>query len=317
MNPLKAEIVHLTHNDLDAIGCMLNLELATPGIKKTTFHTNYQNLNEKTHEVLAYINQNPVKLLVISDIAFASNKSDLLELQSVVQDGLGIKILYFDHHVYGAGFFDDITFKYIHDIKDSATGIMFKYFNKDDTLKELSKYINDYDTWVETSPTFKISLGVNDWLWNESKNKSMDQIVYEIVQNNYKLPKMFIDYFKNYTTNYTNKLQSLKERGLFVNDGFLAMVFTDEYFNEALYESFHLNGNKMALIINSYGIIRMRFSTIDCLTIPEKEKIKIAIMGKLDHGHLNAFSIKVENSNFEKIMGKVQELTTIINTNKP
>jgi len=321
LNQLKQEIVHLTHNDCDAVGCMINLHYAFPNSFIQTFHTNYKDLNEKIHDVLEYIHKHNIKLLVISDVSFAQNKSELLHIQEEVQNKLNIKILYFDHHTYSDDFFNDITFYYKHDVTKSATLIINETLNNSINvnleLNKLSKIINDFDIWVENSKTFKLSLGVNDWFWSELKYKSIDDVAYNIINNNYKMPKSFLNYFKEYTNKYELKLKNLKEKQLFVNDGFLALVFTDEYFNEALYESFHTNNNKMALIINSYGIIRIRFSTIDCLENSEKEKIKFSIMNTLEHGHLNAFSIKVENSNFEKIMKKVQELNQIINENKP
>ena len=318
MNQLKEEIVHLTHHDADALGTMLNLHYITPNTPKTTFHTNYRNLTEKVQEVIEHIQKHPVKMLVISDVAFTSNKEDLLRLQRIVQDELGIKIAYFDHHVYNDGFFDDITFKYKHDINDSATLIMNKAFKiNNEQLNKLSNLINVFDVWIERSPLFKISLDLNDWFFNELKTKSFDQIASEIIRNNYKLPAKFADYTRNHQKLCVKKLSSLKERGLFVSDGFVSMIFTDDFINQALYETFNVDKNKVALIVNSYGIIRIRFSTIDCMTDAEKQKIKMAIMGKLDIGHLNAFSLKVENSNFEKIMSKVHELISIINSNKP
>jgi len=318
LNTLKPEIVHLNHNDSDAIGCSLNLHYSMPDRKKVMFNTNYTDLLEKINDVILYIQKNNVDLLVISDISFADNLSDLLHIQSEVQDKLGVKILYFDHHTYKPDFFKDITFFYIHDITKSATLIMNEAFHsKNENLNKLSKLINDFDIWVEDSNTFNISIALNEYLWNGIKNKSIDAVIKEIIDNDYKLGKNFIDFFKKHTIDSKNTLKNLKEKGLFINDNFLSIIFTDEYFNDALYESFHNDKCKVAIIVNSYGIFRIRFSTINCLSDSEKEKIKLAIMGTLEYGHLNAFSLKVQNSNFKKIMSKVQELTTIINTNKP
>lgn len=317
MQELKKEIVHFTHNDLDAMGCIINLNYAMPDIKKTIFHTNYQDLNEKVHDVIEYIHKHPVSLLVISDISFAQSKHELLHIQEVVQNQIGVKILYFDHHTYADNFFEDITFRYYHELTKSATLIMNKAFNvNNEKLNQLSQLINDFDIWVEDAKTFSVSLGINDWFWNELKYQSIDNLAYSITNNDFSLPDTFVQYYKAYQAKFKNKLDSLKAKKLFINDGFTALVFTDDYFNEALYESFHINKNQIAFIVNSYGIIRIRFATVDCLSTEIKEKIKFAIMGTLEHGHLNAFSIKVKNSNFEKLMTKVQELTQIVNTNK-
>lgn len=319
MNQLKKEIVHFTHTDADALGCALVLDYATPNTKKITYHTNYQNIREKTQEVLDYIHQYSPSLLVISDISFASEKHELLLLQEI-NNKTDTKVILFEHHEYDEGFFNDITINYIHDKSKCATLIMRDYFKVENKhLNNLCQIINSFDIWQEHNPLFPVGLGFDNWFWNEhkSKNKSIEQIAHEIAENGYTLPKDFKNYFQEYTKAFTNKLQNLKDRQLFIDDGFIALVFTDEYFNEALHESFSKNGNKVALIVNSYGIIRIRFSTVEPLSIDTKEKIKIGILGKLDHGHLNAFSIKIDNSNFEKIMAKVQELTAIINKHKP
>lgn len=317
MNELKKEIVHLTHNDLDALGCIINLNHAIQNTNTTTFHTNYQDLNEKVHDVIEYIHKHPVNLLVISDISFAQSKHELLHIQEVVQNNLGVKILYFDHHTYADDFFDGITFKYYHDITKSATMIMNEAFNSgNEKLNQLSKLINDFDIWVEDSKTFAVSLGINDWFWNELKYRSIDDLAWTITQNNYSLPDTFVNYYKAYQAKFKTKLSNLKSKQLFVDDGFTSLIFTDDYFNEALYETFNTNKNQIAFIVNSYGIIRIRFATIDCLPQSTKEKIKFAIMGTLEHGHLNAFSIKVHDSNFDKLMAKVQELAAIVNTHK-
>ncbi len=314
MNELKPEIVHLTHNDLDCLGCILNLNYAIPHTKKIVFHTNYQNLNDKVHDVIDYIHKHTVSLLVISDISFAQSKEKLLLIQEEVQNKMGVKILYFDHHAYAEDFFEDITFKYYHDITKSATLIMNEVFNSTNkNLNQLSKLINDFDIWNEGTKTFNVSLGINDWFWNELKYRSINDLAHSIILNDFKMPLSFVTYYKTYQFKFKNKIDSLKSRQLFINDGFISLIFTDDYFNECLYETFHKEKSQIAFIINSYGIIRIRFATINCISNELKEKIKFAIIGTLEHGHLNAFSEKIENFNFNKIMFRVQELTKIVN----
>lgn len=47
----EEELIVFTHSDLDAIGCMLNIEHKLPTVKKKYFHTNYSNIPERVYEI--------------------------------------------------------------------------------------------------------------------------------------------------------------------------------------------------------------------------------------------------------------------------
>jgi len=304
--------VHFTHNDLDAIGCMLHLHAATINTTKITFCTNYRDLDEKASRVIEYCTNNPIEILVISDISFASHKELLLSLQDLQKY---CKVLFIDHHEYPSDFFDDITMTYRHDISKSATSIMRDFFSTtNEQLNALSELIEIFDIWIDTNTQFPLAVALNEYFQQSLRTKDILSIYESIIRNNYKLPSDFVNWYKQYKLDYTSFIDTLKRKNLLMSDGFFTVVFTDEYFNEILLEEFR-NGTSFALIANSYGIVRYRFNTAK-LNRESKEAIKLKLIGTLDIGHLNAFSDKIQNSNFNKIMDKVQEVHHLLEAYK-
>lgn len=303
-------IVHFTHHDLDALGCMLHLDIATPNSKKTHFHTNYLNMQEKVSDVYDYCYLNKPDLLIISDISFSTNKNELYKLQEILDI---CPIIFIDHHEYEENFFDDIRIPYFHDITKSATKItqeVFKTKGKNKNLDALSDIINSFDIWLQNESNFKVSMALNDYFWTVNEKLSLENMMFRFKENDYKPPN-FKTFFEKYNADFKQKYESFKKRKLITSDGFFAVCFVDEYFNEILYEEF-TKGVEFVFIANSYGITRFRFNSFGKLTRPQKEEIKLKLIGTLNIGHLNAFSDKIQNSNFDKIMNKVKEVHNIL-----
>lgn len=307
-------IVHFTHHDLDALGCCLHLDYATPGIKKKTFHTNYRDIEEKTSEVYDYCIENKPKLLLITDISFASSKLQLKKLEEILSL---TKVILLDHHEYPENFFNDIKIKSVIDITKSATKITqekLKTKGKNKNLDALSDMINIFDIWLSKEKSFGISLALNSYFWRLNDKLSIEQILEKIKNNDYKPPK-FKEFYKNNMEKVIPFLKKSREKKLITSDGFFTVAFIDDYFNEVLYEEFN-SGVEFVMIANSYGITRFRFNTSGKLTRKQKEEIKLKLIGTLDIGHLNAFSDKIQNSNFDKIMARVEEVYKIVDKYK-
>lgn len=306
----STEIVHLTHHDLDALGCMLNLEIATPGIPKKTFHTNYVDIEEVISDVCEYISLNSPKLLVISDISFSRHKHLLLRLQNQ-----NIKAIFIDHHRYTDSFFDDIHIKIHHNNNKSAAKItqeVFKTLGKNKNLDTLTNLIDVFDIWQDTREEFKSTLTINSYFWEKVNKKGLDNFYYDVLDNNYKLPHDFVQFYKENIREAQEKVQKARDKKLIMSDGFITTVFMDEFFNEVLYEEFK-KGVQFVVIANSYGIVRYRFSNHSRLSDEIKIQIKKELLPDPNIGHLNAFGDKIPNHNFDKIMEKVKEVYYIIN----
>jgi oligoribonuclease NrnB/cAMP/cGMP phosphodiesterase (DHH superfamily) len=313
---LSNEILHFTHSDLDALGCMLHLEYALPTTPKQVFHTSYLDIEEKTTEVIDYAQKHFPKMLLISDISFTQSKHLLLRLQELSK--LGITIILLDHHAYPDDFFDGITIKYVHDISKSATKICQEFFKtegKNESLDKLSDIINAFDIWLDKTPLFHTGMILNDWFWQKIKFgnniTSIEGLMNQIVANNYKILPDFKPFAIEHVASAKTFIDKAKEKNLIASDGFMTVAFCDEYFNDILYEEFS-RGIDFVVIANSYGITRFRFNTKANLSTEQKLEIKGQLIKDVNIGHLNAFSDKIQNSNFDKIMTRIQEVSKII-----
>jgi len=302
-------MIIFTHNDLDAISCMLNIHIATNKMP-VTFHTNYKNIEEKTYEIIDYIDKHQVSKIYILDISFSQNKHNLISILKK-----NIPVIFLDHHTYEPGYFESLlnfkNFKYVHDISKSAGLITYEYFhnvNKSKALDVFTSISDTYDLWQVKKPNFDEALQLNNYFWTVG----IDWMFNEMINNNYKLPNNFKSTNDKYLIDRKKGLESLYNKKLIRSDGTTSIVFADQWFTEALLSEFD-KGSKVVIIANSYGIMRIRFNAQ--LDIDDKiwKAIKNDILGTENIGHLHAFSLKIEKNGFEEIMEKIQELVSIIN----
>ena len=302
-------IVNLNHNDLDALGCILHLNNKTPTVNKKYFYTNYRDLEEKVADVYDFCFMNTPDLLLITDISFSNYKHLLKKLEEIK---VICPVIFIDHHAYEDGFFDEFNFPIYHDITKSATLICEKYFKTtNESLNNLSNLINIFDTWDMTSPEFRASLSLNNFFYKKTENISIDEYADIIKNDGYKLPDLK-EFIKQDIETSKTKIENFRKRKLITSDGFFTVAFVDECFNEILYEEFMKHKVEFVLIANSYGITRFRFNALGKFSTQQKEEIKQKLIGTLNVGHLNAFSDKIQNSNFDKIMNRVEEVYKIL-----
>ena len=77
--PLK--YVCLTHNDLDACGCVAVLEETLKPVKY--FYTNYADLHEKIFELTEFCKENRISNVIIADVSLSQCRDSLIQLQSL------------------------------------------------------------------------------------------------------------------------------------------------------------------------------------------------------------------------------------------
>lgn len=299
------EITLFTHNDLDALGCMLNIHAALPTTRVETFHTNYRNIHERVEETIAYVNRNSIPLVIITDVSFSQHR-DLLV--SIIETGA--KIIYLDHHIYPTGFFEGLKMDWVHDTERSATQITYDYFSnqgKSENLDAITQLINTYDLWKIKDEHFNTSLELNEYFWGQG----IDWLFSEITTNGYKLPRNYLEFVSDYNSKADAALKKYYQKGLIHQAGNTSIAFIDEFFNNVLLKEFG-EGKEILLIANSYGIIRIRFNQFSTIDKTIKEAIKVDICGTADTGHLNAFTVKVEHNSFEHIMGEIKRIMAIM-----
>ena len=181
----QTELVVMTHNDLDALGCMLNIEYKMPGIPKKYFHTNYADIDQVVAEIERYVLAERNTHILIPDVSFADNKPALARLYNIAH------VTHIDHHLYPEGFWDDFPkMKVVHDMTKSATKLcneFFKNTGKNERLDKLSFLIDVYDIWQSADPAFDLSQDLNEYFWASISYGVLLPLVERIIENDYKV----------------------------------------------------------------------------------------------------------------------------------
>lgn len=165
IEPVKLcdKIVHITHNDLDGIGCIVvGKMLGIYGHRYEPIHV-ISTVNEVDMNVINHIiqlnettgNLEFVKRLIISDISVKDKMiSDLLELYNAVGE-----VILIDHHQ-TAEWLNEYSWAHVTSGGDSATYLLADYFWKNnlsqfipnsmerpDEIFEYARIVSRYDTW--------------------------------------------------------------------------------------------------------------------------------------------------------------------------
>lgn len=294
------EIVVFSHNDVDAIVSMLNIEFKFPDIKKKYFHTNYANIDVRVEEIKDYVKENSIEHILIPDVSFSDNKEALGVLYS-----LG-KCTHLDHHLYPEGFWDVFPeMRVVWDKSKCAAKICNEYFDNKGKNKNLDKltFICDvYDLWQTKSPAFKIAQDFNEYFWQNN----IGTLCNTFVQNNYELPHDYMQVVDKQHALFKAALIDYEKRKLIYRGGEITIAFVNDYFNQILIKEME-QGQNFVVGVNSYGIVRVRIREEALYTPEQKDQMRLRLTGTKDIGHNNAFTWKIkEVPSFHRIMEEIQ-----------
>lgn len=301
------EILVFGHNDLDMIGCMINIEYRFPDVPKKYFHTNYANIPELVAEILAYQKENGNQHLLIPDVSFSDNKEHLTTLYNAFEH-----VTHIDHHLYPDGFWDDYpNMKVVWDKSKSATLLCNEYFGntgKNPNLDKLSYIIDVYDLWQKDDPAFQVSQDLNQYFWTHGTT----DLAGVIINNSYKLPDDYVSEVKKSHEDFAKALEDYESRNLIHRVGNVTVAFVQEWFNQILVKEMD-NGQDIVIGANQYGIMRVRINQDSAFEDWQLDKLRLELTGTKDIGHMHAFTYKVAGSvDFEKIMAEVKNILSKI-----
>jgi len=306
---MSNELIVFTHNDLDALGCMLNIEFKWPNINKKYFHTNYANINEIVDDILQHKEQNGNTHIIIPDVAFSDKRDALKKLYDAFDH-----ITHIDHHMYPEGFWDEFPkMKVVYDKSKCATLLCNEYLgNKgmNSNLDKLTFLIDVYDIWQDKSEFFDISQDLNEYFWANGTVNLLDKIV----ENEYKLPKDFMQSVESIRAQYNACIEGFEQRKLIHRADEITVAFVDEWFNQILVREMR-KGQNFVIGVNSYGIVKVRINQ-DCpYTEDQLNGIRFDLTGNTNYGHLHAFTYKVANNSFDNLMDEIKKVTSVISSN--
>lgn len=308
------ELIVFLHNDLDAAGCILNIEFKFPFTKKKYFFTNYGNLDKIVSDIEEYVKDNGYihKNILIADVSFATNRDALIKLNNLFK---GSKII-IDHHMYPDNFWNEFQeFKIIWDTEKSATLLCNEHFKnkgKNKNLDILSNIIDVYDLWQVNHKYFDFSQNLNEYFWTYD----ISEFCSVVKLNNYNLPDDFSEKVKSINDKIKSDIEDYKNRKLIYRVDKLSILFVQNWFNQINIQEMK-EGQNIVLGITPFGIIRFRINENAPYSNKQKIKFRELLSGESNTGHLNAFTFKIKGSNskqstFDELMNEVKRIIKIV-----
>jgi len=314
---MKNDLIVFTHNDLDALGCMLNIESFLPDINKVYYHTNYADIGEVVKDIITYIIANDSKHIIIADVSFSDNKPHLIALRDT-----GINITYIDHHLYPADFWDDFPNMTIcHNTKKCAALLcneFFKISGKNPTLDRLTHIIDVYDIWQTKAPEFNISQDINRYFWYCAREIDMPlkDIMKSFIASGWKLPPDYKKVIIELNKTVENKIKDYHKRGCVAKIGDITLCLVQDTFNEIVIQEMNA-GQNCVVGLNPFGIVRIRFNENAKIADNVKNALRLKLAGTENIGHMNAFTYKMPGViNFDKIVDYAEFVINTITAHK-
>jgi len=306
---MKDELIVLTHNDLDALGCMLCIENKFPDTKKKYFHTNYGDLDRVVTELDLYVKENGNVNIIIPDVSFSTNKDALRKIYGMFSGF----ILHIDHHMYPDGFWDEFPkMKVVYDKTKCATLLCFETFDiKNQNLQTITKIIDVYDLWQTESPIFNIAQDLNEYFWNKNRFCDMFSQAIGFIDRGYKLPRDFDDTVQMIKYKIEQEIAESYQKKLIHRFGDISVVFAKEWFNQIMIREMDA-GQNFVIGFSSWGLVKIRINQKFSST-EKKNKIREILTGEPDIGHMEAFSYKMKSGkSFENIMKEAEHVVKTI-----
>lgn len=301
------ELIVFTHNDLDAAGCMLNIEYKWPNIKKKYYYTNYSNIDSITESILAHKKENGNTHILIADVSFSDAKESLSTLYNEFKSCTHI-----DHHMYPEGFWDDFpNMNVVYDKTKCATKLCNEYFGnkgKSETLDKLSTIIDVYDLWQVKHPAFDFSQYVNEFFWY----KGIETFVQSCMTAGYKLPPDFNEVTTHLKTTIENALKNYEDRKLVHRAGDISIIFVDDWFNHVMIKEMKQGAN-VVVGLHDWGLVKMRINQDSPYTVSQLNDLRFKLTGMSEYGHLHAFTYKFKNRpSVDDVMGEASKIVSAI-----
>ena len=311
----------LTHNDLDALGCVIVLDRVFRNNISKVYYTNYGDMEAVCDKII--LEKGSEKVLFIADVSFTSKPFVLEKLAQNFET-----VIHCDHHQTPDDFWDKLpNVKHLFTTDYCATKILYLKFedkiNSADSaeLSSLVELINVYDVWKSEDEKFDLAQDLNDYFWYKTKAN-----IPEFRSNILLLAREYeaVNYGK--TTDYDaimtlvnnrrlEELQKIKEHNLlhrFNTDKCdLSVLLTWDSFNHIMISEMRKGVDIVVGVSN--GIFKVRVRRNSAVTHEMREEIRYRLSSNPNLGHDHAFTFKIENTTQEEIMNVIKIILEIVN----
>ena len=303
-------MIHFTHNDLDALGSMLCINLKYKDKITKVYHTYYGDFEKQVDEII----KDKDDIVIITDLSFAERPESLLKL---IQNKKFVQLI--DHHSYPENFwieFDKNTnFKRIINDKYCASLSCYELYNnclqsdedsavgratsrtKRTLLHALCKLIDVYDCWREGDGLFPSAQKLNLWFWT----KNIDDLCKAIENNGYKFPDGTKAEIETLYTQQQNAVEEAYKNNKVFKVGPVTFVFDNDVFNPILIKEMS-EGQELVVCCFQFKNgdfcfkVRVKQGLFDDCAL---DRLRLRLAGKIT-GHPNAFSyVKKFNNSLE------------------
>lgn len=308
----------LTHNDLDALGCVIILDRIFRGNITKYYYTNYGDMEAVCDKIIQ--EKGTENTLFIADVSFTSKPELLKKLAQNFKT-----VVHCDHHQTPDDFWKDIpNVKPLFTTDYCATKILFEKFKDNiysDSLRDLVEVINVYDVWLSDDEKFDRGQDINDYFWNKTHAEVPEfrgnilSLAREYETVNYNNPADYDAIMADVLQRRIEELKKIKEHNLlhrFNSDKFkVTVLLTWDSFNRILISEMRKGVDVVIGISN--GIFKVRINKHSTITHEMREEMRARLSDNPNLGHDHAFTFKIENTTQETIMETIKTILEIIN----
>ena len=302
--------VCLTHNDGDALGCMVIFEMTFK--PERYFVTHYGDLVKQVQDIIAYADNHDIQRLCIADVSFAGRRDLLIKLSE------RFDIKFIDHHLYPEGFFEGIEgpkFTLFHDTNRAACRILYDMRRKLCPATAISA-IDSFDTYDTQQSNFLLGLVFNSYVRMRCHNDAslMLDLAHEVIEANQDLYKVLGFFNDRYVTSFNSFRNDAFAKGVYVkaNKGCnISISLVEEYFSMFVYTELSRDADVVLGVTKHNILVRIKqgaFSTKDVLAakrylVPENPTI----------GHLLAWPVHLDSEAPDVIVNTLANIAKVFN----
>lgn len=198
-------IISLTHNDLDGVGCQVVIRWQYRDVffKSISYNIIIDTLKE-LEQLLEY--DRSKTHIFISDISFKMNELELLK--QICNNNPSVKFIMSDHHLRDKEILSiyksmPLNFIDLYSTERCSASTLFYYFNINNLkIKNLIDTINSYDMWLSNNNNFLDSLVLNEIYESMTHNDFLSNISYygqfqDVITRKFEKTKKKIQSFKD------------------------------------------------------------------------------------------------------------------------